>query len=157
MRRFLFASVFIFLSPVFAGSQTPDPWADDWQTIKACRQGMENIVAYLHKGTFQTKELLSTDQREDLRNTWKSFLDYVDALDAYGDRLQQTSFMVNSTLATQRYNTLVYAAFLTQYRLSLEFLDEMNRVPGVDTLLNEAMLEWGLQKDSFAAFKFRFL
>lgn len=157
MRRILFASAFILLVPLFAGSATPDPWADDWQTITACRQGMENIVAYLHKGTFQNKELLSTDQRDDLRNTWKSFLDYVDALDVDGDQLQQASFLVNSTMATQRYNALVYGAFLTQYRLSLEFLDELKKVPGADTLLNEAMPEWGLQKDSLAAFKFRFL
>lgn len=161
MRRILCAALFILGSPVFAGGMLMPAahidWQEEWRPIQVCRDGMGKIVVYLHQGAFQAKDLLTSDQRQDLKNTWKSFLDYVDALDMQGNYLQEMARFADPKTQTKRLNGMVYGAFLTQYRSSLEFLAEMDKVPGADTLLNEAMPEWGLQKGSFAAFKLRFL
>jgi hypothetical protein len=47
-----------------------------------------------------------------------------------------------------------YAAFLAQYRFSLEFIKLVENDPGLDVLLNDSVPELGLEKGTYSRFKF---
>lgn len=99
--------------------------------------------------------LLGRDEKQDVRNSWKSLLDYVLALDslqrAYG------SFWKVRRADRDKALTASYAAFAAQYRFALDFISRVENDPGLHPLLDEAIPDLGLPKGSYARFKSRFL
>lgn len=158
--HWLLAALFLFLPVMRTNAATSSNLHSnlekDMKAALVCRKGMERILLYMKKGTFRSKELLNYDQREDLKATWKSFLDYTGALDRLGN--QNAGFIsLNSDNSNKELFKADYFIFLTQYRFALEFLGELDKIPGAAKLLNEDASEWGLRKNSMADFKFRFL
>ena len=136
--------------------------AADMRLVAVYRLGLSNTLAFVaqQSNLFPTVKpseprLPRREEKEVLWQAWRSYLDYLLALDALDDRhagwwrlsgvRRETSFAVG------------YAAFLAKYRFSLEFAALAERNPFLDTILNEAVPEHGIDEGLYARLKFRFL
>lgn len=136
--------------------------AGDLEAVRIYRDGLERVTQVMdsRKDLFPVNKLaqarvLARDEREAVGSLWKSFLDYLlalDSLDKYTrgfsrlkGRSREASFQVSR------------AAFLAGYRFSLDFIERAERDPGLDVFLDEPVAEIGLPKGTYSRLKFRFL
>lgn len=136
--------------------------AGDLAQVQVCRDGLRSVLTFVESRSdlfpaekLKKPRLLRREEKEVVWTTWKSFLDYVLALDAiraYHQRYyrlkgaeEEGSFQVG------------YAGFLAQYRYALEFIDRVENNPDLDPLLNEPVPEIGLPKGTYGKLKLRFL
>jgi len=134
--------------------------ADDTASIAIYRNGLSSILTYIETNA----EVFSPDdgvfpsraQKEELWNTWQSYLDYHLALESIRQFYSDYSDLGKKALRRQAFRVL-YAAFLAQYRFALELLEKTDRHHMADKILNDAVPEIGLPADTFAEFKFRYL
>ncbi len=96
-----------------------------------------------------TRHILAAEEKDRVRATWSSFLDYLLALDSIGayEREQKGEPAM----------VVTYAAFLAQYRGALEVIAASGKLPGADAVLNEELPRIGMPADSYARVKFRWL
>jgi hypothetical protein len=137
--------------------------AGDLKAVRIYRSGLEGALAFVRSRTdlFPEKKpdkprLLSRQQREAVWNTWQSLLDYYLALDSLG-KYHSAFHKLGTRDQRERSFLVTYSAFLTQYRIALDFIDRIEKNPDLDTLLNEPVTELGLPKRTYARFKLRFL
>lgn len=126
------------------------------------RTGLSNLVAYARTQTNlfpATKpaepRLPSRGEKVVLWQIWKSYLDYLLALDALED-YHSDWLLVSGECREISFDT-GYAAFLAKYRFSLEFVAAADKNPFLDTILNEPVPELGLPGGTFSKLKLRFL
>ena len=133
---------------------------DDQAAIAIYRTGLASILAYVDTspevftpddGAFPTRA-----HKEELWNTWQSYLDYHLALESIRQYYSDYSDLGDKVLRRQAFRIL-YAAFLAQYRYALELLEKTDRHHMADKILNDAVPEIGLPSGTFADFKFRYL
>ncbi|MCU0293126.1 MAG: hypothetical protein MUF10_14225 [Thermoanaerobaculaceae bacterium] len=126
------------------------------------REGLLRVVGFLETrpdlvpvARPAAPRLLGAVQREELLLAWKSFLDYLLALDSIS-RLhhdfqdlpkggREISFVIDA------------AAFLAQYRSALDLLALLDRDPSLAVLLDEAVPELGLPAGTYSGVRLRFL
>jgi hypothetical protein len=158
-------------------SPTPDPPApaagaaaaldaqvqSEAEAVMIYRQGLQRGLSFLESRPELTSGaargaagMLSNEERRLLRTAWQSFFDYCLALDEvkqiHGD------FFKDADEASRHARFgLFYAAFLSQYRHALAFLEAVSGDSRLDVVFNEADPELGLEARTYAAFKFRFL
>ena len=133
----------------------------DLVKVKLYRDGLRSVIVFAASGDFFPSQklskarMLTRENREAARETWKSFLDYLLALDALGQYYKD----FDDVKGDARKNSLLIerTAFLAQYRFALEWIDLAERDPGLETLFNEQVPEVGLLENSYAHLKFRFL
>lgn len=134
----------------------------DLRAVLIYRAGLDRTVAFVRsrpdlfpQTTQGTSRAYSADEREQIRQTWRVFLDYQMALDSVGRYHRD----FNDLSGTARNDSFVitYAAFLAQYRFGLEFLEATRFQPAVAVILNEPVPELGLEGDSYAQFRYRYL
>jgi len=130
--------------------------------VQVYREGLRSVLTFMASrpdlfpaAKLKKSRLLRREEKEVVWSAWKSFLDYLLALDAlrsYHQRyyrlkgeVEQGSFLVG------------YAGFLAEYRFALEFIDRVENDPGLDPLLNEPVPEIGLPSGTYSKLKFRFL
>jgi hypothetical protein len=134
----------------------------DLKMVIIYRAGLSNATTFaarqtnLFPDTAVAKPTLPRrEEKELLWQAWKSYLDYLLALDAletsHGDWWRLAGEQREESF------TIGYAAFLAKYRYSLEFVALMEKNPFVDTILNEPVPELGLPAGTYAKLKFRFL
>ncbi|HEY0158040.1 MAG TPA: YiiX/YebB-like N1pC/P60 family cysteine hydrolase [Thermoanaerobaculia bacterium] len=129
-----------------AGAQT----AADRRAIEIYRAGILAAAADLRAVAKESGgELLTSVQKQRVRATWGAFLDYLVALDNLGARSREERSRDAAALS--------YAAFLAQYRGSLEVIDAARTIPGADAVLNESVPSVGLPPGTFAGVKRRWL
>lgn len=147
----------LFLSfPVLAAAPSfEDSWKNDRRVLQIYRSHLADVRDYLQGLKDPSQKMLSGTQKDDLRGTWRSFQDDLQALDALG----RTYALPETKDEAVRQKSLVTAdwIFLTQYRYALECFQALDRIPGADTFLNEEDERTGTPKGSLAALKFRFL
>jgi hypothetical protein len=138
----------------FEAMALPDNLDNDVAAIKATRQGLAAITAFMaaQPDLFPAQapahlRALTPQQRQQVKDTWGRFLDYQLLLDALWQRL-------STDPAKAR---LAYAAFLTRYRYALDFIDHADADPALRVVLDEPLPDLGLAARSYADFKFRFL
>ncbi|BCR03112.1 hypothetical protein DESUT3_01810 [Desulfuromonas versatilis] len=153
------------LVPAMAGAQESfeQQLQEDALAIFHARAELQRVMSFVgsRPDIFAVEKvkdarILDRQQRMAAWSAWASLLDAVATLDSLGkehkgfwrlgdDRQKRASFR------------LFQASFLTAYRYGLEFIHLADKDPGFDTLLNEAVPEFGLPDRTFASFKFRIL
>ncbi len=132
--------------------------------VRVTRDGLENILVFVddHPEIFLPPEkpnskMISAEKRVVVRETWQSLLDHIFLLDSIGHRYSEQYFLAKSRRQAADYFFISFAAFLTEYRYALDFIERIERHPPLDVILNDPVPEFGLAPASYAAFKFRFL
>ena len=136
--------------------------AGDLAAVQIYRDGLRNVLAFVGSRpdlfpteTVKEPRLLRREDKEVVWSTWKSYLDYVLALDAVG-RYYRYYYRLRGDNEDRAF-LVAYTGFLAEYRTALEFVDRMEHDKNLDTLLNEPVPEIGLPKDTYSKLKFRFL
>ncbi len=154
-----------------------------WKANAADLEDEKNFIAYFTKQTFDTREdlnnlnsfvaqsdvfekmrskkkvsSLTNDERQILRESWAKLLQsHVKlnvVIDKVNSRIEENE---NNTFIKDDYFTILYSAYMAEYRSSIEFIRSMRTVPTTDKVLNEAFPELGIEARSFADFKFEYL
>lgn len=101
---------------------------------------------------------LSNDERQMLREAWGQLLFHHltlnKVIDQINKRIEESG---QKTFINEDYFTIQFAAFLAQYTSAVEFIRSMKNIPTTDKVLNETFDELGLEKRTFAKFKFEYL
>lgn len=123
---------------------------DDARSVAIYRQGLLAAVEEVRVLTNGGKrQLLTAAEKEQLRQAWGAFLDYLLALDSIGAYHREAK--------GARSVGITYAAFLAQYRGSLEMIDLAEELPGADAVLNEPVPGIGVAAGTYAKVKLRWL
>lgn len=143
-------------------AQQKERIAGDLKAVSIYRQGLLTTTEFALRQTNlfpQTKsavtDLPHREDKEALWNVWKSYLDYLLALEAL-DQYHREFYRLPKGQREQSF-LAGYAAFLAKYRCGLEFIDAAKNNPLLDTILNEPVPELGLPAGTYARMKFRFL
>jgi hypothetical protein len=136
--------------------------AGDSQAVKIYRDGLEKVTAFAQRQTNlfpdpkpPESRLPRREEKEVLWQIWKSYLDYLLALDAI-DHYHHDWSRLSGQQREQSF-AAGYGAFLAKYRFSLQLIADVERNPLLDTILNEPVPELGLPARSYAKVKYRFL
>jgi len=135
---------------------------DDMQAVHVYRQGLSKTVAYCsaHPELFPAerrtdKRMLSREQKEAVWSAWRSFLDYMLALDPV--RSRHGGFYLSKGDERDRSLAVAYASFLAQYRWALDFIQLAENDPSLGVVLDEPVPEMGLPAGSYGKLRFEFL
>ncbi|MCL2590547.1 MAG: hypothetical protein FWD67_06635 [Betaproteobacteria bacterium] len=132
--------------------------------ILKMREGLTNTIAYmatrpdLFPPHLTSQRVLTSTQRQEIRDIWGRFLDYHLMLDASWRRLSENGEEDGQGKPEGATRFIArYATFLTGYRYALEFIRLADADPSVRIVLNEPIPEIGLPERSYGDFKYRFL
>lgn len=158
-----------------AGGATPppllrlDPWtreqvqAADLKAVTIYRSGLARLTDYARSrpdlfppAKLRASRLLSESERETVRDTWKSLLDYYLALDSLARYHAEAYALAGTRDLTPSFH-VARSAFLAQYRFALDFIERVENDRKLAILLNDPVPELGLPKGSYDQFKFRYL
>jgi hypothetical protein len=147
-----------FDAPTRARRQTVDR-----ESVVIYRSGLARLAAYTQSradlfpaARLGSPRLLSESDREAVRGTWKSLLDYYLALDSLA-RYHAEAYALAGTREWAPSFHVARGAFLAQYRFALDFIQRAENDPKLAILLNDPVAELGLPKGSYDQFKFRYL
>jgi hypothetical protein len=138
--------------------------ASDTKSVHVYRDGLAKVVAYAQSRSdlfpatkIKSKEprVLRREQKEVVWSTWKSFLDYMVALDAVG-QVHRDFFFLEGDAREQSF-MVGGAAFLAKYRFALDWITLAENEPLFDTILNEPVPELGLPEGTYRFLKKRYL
>lgn len=134
----------------------------DQRSVLRHRSGLTNTLAFVrqHPELFPEKRRLTAtvllrEDKETIWGTWKTFLDYLLALETTAG-FHRDFFLLKRGAQDESFMVRCAAQF-AQYRWALGFIERAENEPGMDTFLNEPVPELGLPKDTYARLKFRFL
>ncbi len=136
--------------------------ASDLKAVVVFREGLAHLVDFtstrpdLFPGSRRRdSHLLNEGERAEVRETWKSFLDYVIALDSL------EHFHADYALTSWRDRAASFhvarGAFLAQYRFALDFIQHAENDRKLAILLNDPVPELGLKAGSYDRLKLSFL
>ena len=136
---------------------------NDVAAVRRYRTGLQASLLYAQSdhALFSAEKLsaprmLSVEQKDRIRHTWRSILDYVLALDSIGKYHRHSAVEVR--LERRQDSLAVFrGAYVASYAFALDFIELAENDPALDVILNEAVDELGLPKGSYSAFKTRFL
>jgi len=148
--------------PQLSGAEQAARIQGDLAAVRVYREGLRSVVTFAASrpdlfpgGKLEKARVLRQGEKEAVRAAWKSFLDYLLALDAVS--AYHRDFYRLRGEGKEKSFLAGYAAFLAKYRCALEFIERAENDPGMDTLLNEPGPETGLSAGMYARLKFRFL
>ncbi|MBI2214518.1 MAG: hypothetical protein HYU52_12800 [Acidobacteria bacterium] len=134
----------------------------DAEAVMVYRDGLQALVEYAksRRDLFPVAALdepmpLTPEQRGEVRAIWRSFLDYQLALESV--RSFHASYQRLSGGAERDSFLVMHGAFLAAYRTALDFIELVDRNPGYEVLLDDAMPELGVDAGTWSRFKFRYL
>jgi hypothetical protein len=157
----LLVSGLLFPHPVNAATKAPPPRAaeSDAQIITRCETGLADAIKFARAkpDLFQKNRagLFTIEEKREIWNTWKRFLEYELALEAVAQSHRNYYELDGAAEAESFYAG--YAASLTQYRYALEFLEITSGNTALDKLLDEAVPDIGVKTGGYSKFKFQFL
>lgn len=136
--------------------------AADLKLASVYRLGLSNTLVFIGGQTNLLPAVKPSDvrlprreEKEVLWQAWRSYLDYMLALDGLDSR--HRDWWRLSGMRREASFAVSYAAFLSKYRFSLELTALARRNPLLDTILNEAVPEHGLPEGTYSKLKFRVL
>jgi hypothetical protein len=143
-------------------SSRAESQASDLHAVVVFREGLAHLVGFASSradlfppARQRSARLLNEAERAEVREIWKSFLDYTIALDSL------ERFHADYALIAWRDRALsIHAArgaFLAQYRFALDFIQRAENDPKLAILLNDPVPELGLSAGSYDRIKFSFL
>ncbi len=119
-----------------------------------------NIKTNEHFERMREKEKVSSltnDEREMLRESWAQLIFFHLQLNVVIQELEAKIDQSEDAFLNDEYFTVMYAAYLSQYRSGLEFIRSMRRIPTTDKVLNEPYEELAIELNSFAQIKYDYL
>ena len=135
----------------------------DIETLKKCRQGIIEVLAYL--GTQRNRlapdgvdrpYMPNPSARFDLLAAWACMLDDYAALESIA--ACHRDFIRLDSPRQQRISFHIFrAALYTGYRHALDFINFVEKNPALHTILNDALPDQGLPKGTYAHFKYKYL
>src|SRR5688572_11815056 len=161
IRSVLFGLTMIAASGLLgANAITAGPGREsDLQVVARCDTGLADVMRFVREKPelFQTERtgLFTIEEKREIWNTWKRFLEYELALEAVA-QLHSKYYELDGAAERQSFYA-GYAASLTQYRYALEFLELTSSNEVLDKLLDESVPDIGLESDGYSKFKFQFL
>lgn len=136
--------------------------ASDLRAVVVFREGLAHTVelARARQDLFpaarqRRTRLLNEMERAEVRETWKSLLDYVIALDSL-ERFH-SEYAVTAWRDRAPSFHAARGAFLAQYRFALEFIQRAENDPKLKILLNDPVPDLGLPAGSYDRFKLSYL
>jgi hypothetical protein len=136
--------------------------AEDVKALQIYREGLAKIVTWAEGQTnlFSVAALKNTllpnrQTKEELWQLWKSYLDYLLALEAIEQRHRDWPKLAGP-LRNQSY-AVNYGAFLAKYRFSVKLIEIVERNSLSDTILNESVPEVGLPRGTYSKIENRYL
>ncbi len=155
----------LLLSPYVASADSgfKSKIADDTHSFGILRDNLQRAseISRSHPELFgkekeKTSDLISREKKLSLWGMWSLILDSTAALDGIRKDHGKLYFLNENEFSNESF-TLSYAAFLTEYRNALEFIDLAAKEPALEIILNEPVPEFGIPAGTFDRFKFRFL
>jgi len=150
----------IFLTVFSAAKGQSVSYKVDSEAVFNARVSIQSVLAYVRSQPelfLQNKNSLRVrEQREEVWQTWRIFLDRLLTLDAIGKRNELLFYQVEKSKKPQVFR-LAYAAFLAEYRLAMDFINLVERDPSLHVILNEPVKDFGIEKGLYSRLKFRFL
>jgi len=143
--RLLLLMGFCGLMPVIAGPSQPNyvPFTrivSDQKAVMQYRTGMQSIIQYMDNQPdlfppekLAAKRLPTLKQKQQIRSTWKSLLDYTLALDSIG-QMYENFYLVSDAEYRKHALTTLFGAFVAQYRFALEYIHRIENDPGLDVM-----------------------
>ena len=135
----------------------------DVQQMTVCRNGLQGIVNYMEEHPtlypaekVDVKKVPTSEERDEIRNTWKSYLDMMLTLESIREFHEEYDHLDSKT-ARQRSFLIRCATFMTQYRYALELIRIIERDKRLGILLDEKIPELGLEKGCYSGLKRRSL
>jgi permuted papain-like amidase YaeF/Yiix C92 family enzyme len=174
MRRAAVLAILLVLAHGKAEAAPPpllklDPWtreqrqAVDLDAVTIYRSGLARLTGFVRSradlfppARLKAPRLLTEKDRETVRDTWKSLLDYYLALDSLARYHAEAYALAGSRDLAPSFH-VAQGAFLAQYRFALDFIERAENDPKLAILLNDPVPELGLPKGSYDQFKFRYL
>jgi hypothetical protein len=102
------------------------------------------------------KRLLTEAEKSQVRDVWKSLLDYQLALESL-ETFHAGFYLLRSESARERSLLATYATHLARYRFALDFIERAENDRELAKVLNEPMSDLGVEQGSYDRFKFTFL
>ena len=129
-------------------------WADpraesDAEAVRLYRYGLRHAAEQVRGIGGAERAMLTAAEKEQVREAWSSFLDYLLALDSIGAYHREAR--------GERALVVSYSAFLAQYRGALEMIAAADALPGADAVLNEPVPSIGVPAGTYAKIKLRWL
>jgi hypothetical protein len=123
--------------------------------LVAAQQYMRGQPELFPAQPLEDERVLRPEWRADLLSTWRSISDYLLVLGAVRDA--HRDFALRPGPARGEALHLYRAAFLAQYRHALEIIQQFERDPSFDKVLDEPLPEVGLPRGSYARLKLHYL
>lgn len=165
LRVALFALIATGAAGGAAGATTPTPEriAADRAAVRTFRSGLAQVTdfAAARPDLFPTNRLaelrlLTREQKEEIRDAWRAFLDYSVALDSIR-RFHAPFLLIKDKSVRDQSFLAAYEAFLAQYRFSLEFIRRVENDRSLDPVLNDPVPELGLESGQYTRLTALFL
>lgn len=131
----------------------------DLRNIQRYRLGQQQTFSYLANHRLfgeQAPQLPSASDKQELRNAWSRYLDYVLATDSIIKKYK-AKVAEDEDLNQPNQFIVFYAAYISQYRNALDMLAVLDKNKDVHVILNEPIPTLGLRENGFSDFKYRFL
>jgi len=152
-----------FLAQSAPEQREPGTLSAGERALAHSRRGLEEILAYMAerpelfpRERRRDERVPSSEQRALIWGTWESFLDHVLALDSIGRQFGELDRYPDRSSQKAAFK-LAFAAFLTQYRFALDFIERTENDPTLHKVLNEAAPDRGIASDTYSQVKYRFL
>lgn len=152
--------LFFFLLILLFGTTRSD--AEQPASVAVYRAGLKKAIAFADSSPDlfpaekrEEPRMLTMEQKLPVCNAWKSFVDYVIALEDI--RAGQSGFYRLHGSAKEESFLTGYAAFLAQYRYSLEWIERVEKDRSLVILLNDPVPDLGLAAGTYDSLKYRFL
>ncbi len=136
---------------------------EDYRTIQRFREGLAGINLFMktRPDIFKRPEkfnrsTFNSAERDTILGVWRSMIDYYLALDSLR-RFHSGYWLIGDR--DHQYGSFVcyLSSFMAEYRYALDFLAITERDDAFAKILNEPLPEIGLEGNSYAEFKFRYL
>ncbi len=140
-------------------------YAQDIQTILSSRSGMEAAIDFVdtHPEIFPATKVesnenqLNREQRMIVWQSWQNFLDHILFFDTMGYMYAEIYGNAQGKENKEDPFLAAFACFLAQYRSAMDYIERMEKDPGMHVILNQAVPEFGIEEGSYAKVKYRFL
>lgn len=158
--RILLALLALLFCPFLITAADAQPTAEsEAEIIARCDLGLADVLRFVQSKPELFREerdgLLTLEEKIEIWNTWKRFLEYQLALETIA---QAHSKYHRLSGAAQRDSFFTgHSASVIQYRYALEFLEIIRKNEALDKLLDEAVPDIGLEADGYSRFRFQFL
>ena len=143
-------------------SSRAESQASDLHAVVVFRDGLSHLVGVASSRTDlfpparqRSTRLLNEGERAEVREIWKSFLDYTIALDSL-ERFHADYALIAWHDRAPSFHA-ARGAFLAQYRFALDFIERVENDSKLAILLNDPVPELGLAAGSYDRIKFAYL